>query len=481
MIGNSRISGGQTVLVLAAFGASLALGVAIAALEFSVEGVLVLATAIVLAVPIVRRVERGTFDLFEPMTAFCVTYGVLFVVRTGYMFINDDDFLLIGTEVAYLGDTFVPMQLVALLGAIGFVVPYELGLGNAIGRRLPAPHNPGANTLALGGLITLVFGVLGTMMYISAIPGGFGALLAGRTQGLGIALTQTSGYLVFLPTLLVPASLLLYLAWHMSRKTSYLVYSLAAAALIIAVRGPTGGRVTLIPLIGGALVLWFLLRDRRPRLGAVVVTVVVGMFLWTLVGQVRNEETRRSEGVQGIATNLVNDPLTMIDPITEGQDAAMGPALAAGMSVIPSEIPFFNGTGILQDFAVRGIPRSLWPEKPVAPREQFVSLLWSGGYNKGIANPEPSILFSFYAEIGYPGVLIGMAVVAFLFRAALTYFRRFQANPVMLLIYAVFLASIPTILRDSPTDSVVKVGFTIVPILAIAWFGRDRGHAGPVT
>ena len=112
------------------------------------------------------------------------------------------------------------------------------------------------------------------------------------------------------------------------------------------------------------------------------------------------------------------------------------------------------------------------------PREQFVSLLWSGGYNKGIANPEPSVLFSFYAEIGYPSVIVGMAILAMLFRAAAEYMSRQRRNVMVLLTYAIFVASIPIILRDGPTDSLVKIGFTIVPVLLVAWLGAANRKPG---
>lgn len=473
----SRQRSAQATLLSAVFGTAILLGFAITSLKISIEALLVLATALVVAAPVVRRFVEGTFDLFEPMTAFFLVYMVIFVIRPAYMFANDADYFQIANEVAYIGDSMVKMQVGALLGAVGFVFAYEFGPGVALGSVISSRRSVGARRIALGGLALLVLGFLGTLMYVSAVPGGFQTILAGRTASLNQSVSATSGYLFFAPTLLVPASLLLMVAWLKSKRLSHLVLALVAAAMLVAVRGPVGGRITLLPLFGGAIVFLYLWRGSRPKLSTIAIFLVVGMFLWTLIGEVRNQDTRTAEGTRGVASRLIDSPSDLLEPITKGQDAAMAPGLAAGMTVIPSQIPYFRGTGILGDVAVRGIPRSVWPNKPLPPREQLINVLWGGGYAKNIANPEPSVLFSWYAELGLIGIVLGMALFGTLFRAAWQYLNRYRSNVLVVLTYSIFLASVPIILREGVTDSVVKVGFTVFPVIAVACLGVRKVRA----
>ena len=146
------------------------------------------------------------------------------------------------------------------------------------------------------------------------------------------------------------------------------------------------------------------------------------------------------------------------------------------MSVIPEKVPFQYGDATVGDFIVRGIPREIWAAKPVPPREQVTQALWPQGAAAKIANPEYSVLFHFFIDAGYIGVIFGMCLYGFLFRALRDFAFRGAQDPVGLLVYALILCNIPMLLRDSPTDSLIRLGFNVFPIVVVAWFAARKSR-----
>ncbi len=473
----STPGGVNLIAALTAAVASLAAGFAVATLGISTGAALASATAIVLAAPLVVRASKGTFDLFEPITAFCLTYFVLFVLRPAYMLAEGIDFFQIGIEVAYIGGTFTKMQVAGLIGAIGFIAGYEFGPARRLAARVPGLRAIDGSAIGIGGAVILAMAALGTVLYVFSLPGGFQSILAGRSELYYREVASTSGYLYYAPTTLVPASLLLLAGWAKTRRPSFLLLSLAGAALLLAVRGPVGGRLTLLPLFAGAIIFFYLFKGTRPRAMTVAVAFVVGLMAWTLIGEARNESSRSAIGSETPLNRLLDDPARALDPITEGQDAAMAPGLAAAMTVVPKEMPYQYGLGTIGDIAARGVPRAVWPEKPVPPREKVITTLWGNGYLRNTANPEFSVLFSWYADAGMIGIALGMALYGLLFRAAGEYLRRFRTRILVILAYAIFLASIPMLLRDGPIDSLVRMAFGIGPIILLGLLAR-RSRAG---
>lgn len=144
--------------------------------------------------------------------------------------------------------------------------------------------------------------------------------------------------------------------------------------------------------------------------------------------------------------------------------------------MIPEKVPFQCGGATVGDFLVRGIPRQLWVGKPIPPREQVTRAIWRDGYEARIANPEYSVLFHFFIDAWYFGVLLGMCLYGFLFRALRDFTVRGAQDPLVLLIYAVLICNIPMLLRDSPTDSLTRLGFNVAPIVLVAWLAGRRSR-----
>jgi hypothetical protein len=426
---------------------------------------LVATSAVVLA-PIARRAFGRSFDLLEPIVLFSFTYFVLFVVRPAYILAEHVTEYSINYAPIDFTPKFTAMQFVALLGAIGAVLSYELVVKwNLGGRKSPKLAGEQGFWLGMAGLATSAVGVLGSLVFVSSIPGGFATILNGRTTTYQDATFDISAYVYYAPMLLIPGSLLLLAAWLSTRKFPYLIASFAAAALLVAVRGPVGGRLALVPLFLGAIVLIYLYRDRRPRAVTFLVVFAIGILGWSLIAQLRNNSVRENKDVGSLVVDSVKSPLSAFEPFTEGHDAAMAPLLAAAMTVIPDKLSYGYGSKLAVDFATRGVPRSLWPDKPLSSKEELTRALWPEQFANKSANPEFSVLAVFYRELGAIGVLIGMIVLGGGLAIAGNYWRSRQGVLLISVGYAIFYANIPMIVRDSPVDSLTRLVFTLGPLV----------------
>jgi hypothetical protein len=185
---------------------------------------------------------------------------------------------------------------------------------------------------------------------------------------------------------------------------------------------------------------------------------------------VRSSELRQQIGVGASIEQNLRDPMRMFDPLTRGADAAELPALAAGLTVVPSEVPHEWGRGTARDVFARPIPRQLWPAKPRQPKERVIAALWPELYDLGVANPEFSVLLSFFVDGGQPGVLLGMLLYGVLAAALWHWYRRNQASVGARAIFASALPFIVSGVRDTPVDTLNRVGLVAVPVLVVFYF-----------
>lgn len=468
----SVLMAGVTAIVLA-----VAAGAVIGLLSPSNELLLLVATAVTLLAPVAWRAATGRLDIFEPLVPFVLAYGVMFVVRPAYMLATNVQYYEI-TEIPVAISSKIPtMQLVALAGALAFVVGYEMRLGQRIAQRLPAAPRPPASSLGNFGWLLFVVGAILTALYIRS-QGGLGAIFAGRSEAYFQSVAGTSKYLYYAPTLMVPAALLMFGAWYVNRRPTFLLGFALSVVVLFAARGPVGGRIAFLPLVGGLIIFLYLERRRRP--GALVATAVVllAITVSAIIGEVRNAGAREQQGLTGTVAALIAAPEQVFTPLTEGPDAAMAPGLAAALTVLPSQVEHTYGGATVGDLAFRAIPRSVWPEKPRPPREEVVSVLWPQSYRAGVANPEFSVLFAWYADAAIIGVVLGLALYGAIARMAWGYFNANELSLATRLAYAAFAPSIVMALRDTPTDSFVRMLFSVAPILAAPFIvGRRRRTA----
>ncbi|HEX8123183.1 MAG TPA: O-antigen polymerase [Solirubrobacteraceae bacterium] len=463
---------------------ALVAGPGIAALNPTTDALLIAATALILLVPVVVRAVQGRFDPFEPIFIFVMAYGVMFVVRPAAMLINNDMGFMIADRSVDLQATFRPAVVLGLLGAVGFVGGYFLRAGERAAERIPAPPQPDMRRVVVGAT-ALWF--LGAAMYglflVQSSAGGsvIKLLLSGRSLELTQAYKNSSAYLYSSPFLMVAATLILFAAALSTRNRRVLAGSVLSTILLCGLLGPTGSRTVLFPLVLGLGVIYYTTRGRRPRALSLVVVTLLALFVSSVLLDVRSSATRQQVGAVAAVKQNVRDPLRMFVPLTRDADAAELPALAAAVAVVPEEVPHEWGRGTLRDVLARPIPHQLWAGKPKQPKERVIAAIWPDAYEVGAANPEFSVLLSFFIDGGYPGAVLGMLLYGVLSAALYWWYLRNAASVGARAIFASALPFIVSGVRDTPVDTLQRVGMVAFPVLVIFYFFVSPERTGRVS
>jgi hypothetical protein len=439
------------------------LGFGISAATPSPTVLLITATALVLVTPVVVRVAQGRFDPFEPIVVFAVAYGAMFVVRPAATYARDEIVYERSTRVIDISATFDTMLVLGLLGAVGFLGGYLLRAGVRLARVTPAP--PTRFNAASATTMALMFAGLGVLAFLAvmATSGGrayFQTWLAGRSQEYYETNYGGSGYLGGGFRVLCPAALALFALSRIRKSKALLWTSVGVAALYVSVTLPSGSRISLLPFVGALFIFLYVSRGRRPSGATLAVTAAVALVGVSVIYDARDAEIPLSQ----VATDTVEDPGRIFDPLTRTEDTGMVLAFASALTVVPADTGHTLGRATIGEFFIRPIPRALWPGKPEAPREALIHDMWP---KEPVANPEFTAVMWFFMDFGALGVLAGFLVLGVLGRAIYEYFRRFDRRLVAQLLFALAIPFLVIAVRDTPVDTLARAMFFFVPMWLI--------------
>ncbi|MFN8543924.1 MAG: endo-1,3-alpha-glucanase family glycosylhydrolase [Candidatus Binatia bacterium] len=437
---------------------------------------LIALTALVLALPLLRRMVERRFDPLEPLVVFAVCWGVMFVARPAAEVLRGELVYVRLTRIIHLGGAFTEALALGLAGAVAFTVVYEIGIGQRLAARLPSPptrFSTRRTVVATLGLATIAGLALALFVVRAGVTNrsGLQQFLAGRSLEL-TEVQKGATFLAQTSLALVPATLaLVAVAWNRRSLALWaLVPVLLALVLLRAV--PVGSRMMLLPFAGGLVVYFYLARRRRPSLLQLVAVAVVGLVASHVLLRTRGAQLHAPLTIAEALSEAITDPGSVLAPLTSGGDTEMAPALAAVLQVVPEKIPFTYGAATVGDLLVRPIPRALWAGKPLPPREKLIDALWPEEYWNHVANPEFSVLLTFYLDFGVVGVILGLAAYGILARAAFEYLRRHPASTAVQLLYSLGLPFLVIALRDSPVDTINRAAFMWLPMLGILRVAR---------
>jgi hypothetical protein len=434
---------------------------------------LVTAITVVLAIPIVVRVAQKRFDPFEPIIVGVLAYGVMFVIRPASMIVSN--------HVAYDGpqrstsvaSTFSEMLVLALLGALAFVLGYELSLGRRLATRLRSPCGYDGRRLVAAAFGTAAIAILSFVVFLASSPSGFstlGLILRGRSAELSETVESTSFYVWFSFLLLVPATLIL-VAVGVERRSKLLLFAGALLAGLYLFRTiPLGDRTVLLPFVGGLLVLHYVRRSVRPSLTTILAVAAVALVGSSFLSDLRGRGTR-NESVPETIVRAVH-PARIASPFTSGPDSEMAPVLAAALSVIPEQLLHTYGGTIFGDLIARPVPRALWTDKPDPPRDKLIARLWPREAQSEAINPEFSVLLYFYWDFGAPGIIVGLVLYGIGARLLFEYLIRHPSFLSVQVIYALALWFVVIGLRISPVDTAVLAMFIVFPAWLVFRFAQ---------
>lgn len=432
--------------------------------------ILSLGVALVLALPIAARVRAGRFDPFEPIFVFALAWGVMFVIRPIAIVVRDDRNFY-GVDISSTLDKAV---LLGLVGAVGFVTGHESRAAARLTARLPrhadlAPSGRAAvATLALGVAAMLTF-----VAYLAWAGGGdaFGVFLGGRGPELNDLLRDSPLWLWSLSLTIVPLALMAFAMAVVGRRLRLSLVAAVLVALALVRFLPTGTRLYLLMLVGGAVVFVYLNRGRRPGTAAIaagLVLALVGSYTLLLF---RYAETRESVG--SAVDGLTSTPSRVFSPLTKRPDSEMAPALAGALTAIPTELPRRYGGVTLGDLLSRPIPRQLWSGKPQPHIIVVTEKVWPVARETGDFQPNFTPLLAFYWDFGLVGAFAGLVLYGLLARVGYLCLLRQPKNWRVQLAYALVLWTLVVAVRADPVFLVFHCVVMFAPLLL---FGRLRAR-----
>ena len=430
---------------------------------------LVAGCAAVLALPLLWRIGHRRFDPFEPIVLFALAFGAMFVARPAS--------ILAGGEHRFWGVDVLPVLsrtlLLALVGAVAFVIGYELHGGKWLAARLPRPRPIDTGVAALGALGVASVALVALVILLPTSEGldSLRILLGGRSGDLSELLKSSSDYFWYGSLLFAPAAFILVALAVRVRTVALCVAAVIVCLLALSRLAPVGGRIVLLPVLGGIFVLVFLLREKRPSvlfLAALGTVALLGSYLILHLRDPTDALTFRTAVEQ-----LERRPHAVLDPVLHGADAEMVLALSAALTVIPEDLSYRWGGATVGNLVTRPVPRELWPGKPLTPGEEVVATIWPHLY-PGL-NPAFSPLLVLYWDLGLVGVAIGMALFGLLARAFYEWFLLHRRSFAAQLLYAIGLWFVVIGARNDPVDTFVLGAFLIGPVLAVVALASERG------
>jgi hypothetical protein len=261
------------------------------------------------------------------------------------------------------------------------------------------------------------------------------------------------------------------------QMTGLLVAFGASAAMLLA-NGNIAPMVLLFAV--AAFAMWIGKPQIRARwvVGVILALVLAVSFRGIVI------DFRRALADRGIELSRQENLSLMVDLLgrrieTQGVGGALahGLSMTAGRSALmdlfanvarrsPSEIPYWGGE-TYSTLTTSMIPRFLWPDKPVKVLGQAFGHRYSfiHASNKSTAINLP-IMVEFFVNFGGVGVLVGMAIVGFIYRILDALVNRPGQSPLVSMIGVVIL--LPLLLIESDFSLVfgglilTGVAFTII-------------------
>jgi hypothetical protein len=425
---------------------------------------------VALTLPIGWRAAHRRFDPFEPVLVFALAWGVMFVVRPIAIVVRDDTSFY-GVDI---GPTLPKAVLLGLVGAVAFIIGYELTAGRRLAAGLPAAPESVDPARVLGGAVVVsALGVLALALVL--LPDGVDGLdvfLNGRSGELNALIESSTLYLWYGSLFVIPAALAGFTIALTTRTTTSVVLAVVLIGLALLRTLPTGNRIFLLVLFGGMLVFAFLHRARRPGVTGLVVGLAGALLLSYAVLVFRTPDTRSS--VFTALEALAEAPQRLFRPLTQEPDAEMAPALAGALIVVPDEFGYRFGGATFGDLILRPIPRELWSGKPEIPGRKVTAEVWPVARETGSFDPAFTPLLSFYWDFGIPGAFVGMALIGVLARALYEYLLLRPRSFGTQLLYSGALWYVAVTVRHDPVSVFIWGLVLFVPLIGILAFASRR-------
>ncbi|WP_328460734.1 oligosaccharide repeat unit polymerase [Actinoplanes sp. NBC_00393] len=412
---------------------------------------------------VIIRVTSGGLDLFNPAVIFSLSFALLFVIRPIYELRSSsfgESFL--GLPIpATMGKAVV----VASFGLLFFGVGYGMPLGKTLGQRVPPPSHIECPTFFKGRIFVVFFiSALGFASLVAS-HGGLAFLMslwAGRSPEVTLALRSSSGYLYLAPLAVTGISVWIFAIGVRARRKLWIVIALILMIYSdIAVLG-LGSRSYFLPQILALAMAYYLVRNRRPSLSALLAAVVVVFVIGITLPRVYRDTQVNENGLTSAWSTSV-DVRQSLDDFLLGPDTAMVDALAFEVDAVPERYDFTYGATFVNALA-KPVPRTLWASKPRSADEELNALLFSSSYERGTG-----VAFSVFGEpwlnLGWVGEILVLSTLGIAARALYEFLQKNRANAAAIAVFAVCSPYAFVFMRGGIGVDYFRMAFALLPLL----------------
>jgi hypothetical protein len=218
-----------------------------------------------------------------------------------------------------------------------------------------------------------------------------------------------------------------------------------------------------------------------------VVSVPILFIVLATIPFIRTSGGRdQAGGVVTAFTNAIASPLEEWNTFMTSYDTDMVGSLSVEVGVLRVPDDLFYGGATFGDLLVAPIPSSLYPDKPTTARNQMLIMAYGTPctLTAGGLCPDFSAIGTFYQDLAWPGVLLGMAMLGVLSRAL---WARHIADPgsaTRVIAVATWWVIAPIMIRAGVMPALAWWLYFLLPSLLIVGLARAMttrlSHPGTV-
>ncbi len=352
-------------------------------------------------------------------------------------------------------------QVAALAALVSFLAAYGLPAGRRLGRALPAPRREWSEAATVTVSLGLIG--LGWVFFLGNqfgfIPGWLGSGVLGAISGstifglalLAIAYLKDGSRAAFL-LLLVIIPPTMFFNFFTGSKTLFLAPLMMVAYAYVVVRR----RIRARWLIPGILLiaLYYPVAQFHREVILRGNTLGAGDVIGD-AGEILSATASYAQSFRFV--DYLGDGIRM----TSGRLEGLG-VLSVIVRDTPDKVPYQGGWTLSYIF-LSYVPRLLWPNKPPMTIGHWVTAMYGPGPIP--SNTGPTWMGELYFNFGFPGLVLGMALLGIWFRVLHEMFFRPNATIPALLVGAVVIFCTVPSLQGGVLGPINGVTYLATPIL----------------
>jgi oligosaccharide repeat unit polymerase len=272
---------------------------------------------------------------------------------------------------------------------------------------------------------------------------------------------ESTAYLYYGVDLMVPAVIIAFILRRKSPYFKVIFFSMLFISMYIFMG--LYARYRFIAMILSIFFLYYIQKDKRPKVFNVLLTIPLVLIGFALTGIFRGI-LKTGIDFRILLEAIKNEGLILRFLSSQG-DAAMFDFLVLYFQEIPKNINYLYGLGFLQIF-IHPIPRIIWESKPIQPSAYFMSEILPKFYKFGVGFAS-SIFGDLYWNFGLIGIIVGMFLTGLFLKTVYLWFIKNKDILSFQIIYAFSLSFLPMYMRGEFVGTSVWFLFALVPALII--------------